>query len=198
MDGMDLPRHQQPITRVGAGMLLVASPGMTDDNFVDAVVLLIDVDAEGALGVVLNRPTPLLVAAVMGEWAEHVSDPEVLFRGGPVGPEGALALAMLRPGDQAVPDGFNPVLGQVGLLDLETPVEDVDDRIVALRLFAGYAGWGPGQLEDEVAQGDWDVVPAEPLDVFTPDAPSLRRGVLRRQPGELAWRATRPADPALN
>lgn len=197
---MDAPWSQhRPAQGLRAGMLLVASPEMTDENFADSVVLLLDVDADGALGVVINRPSPLLVATVMGEWADWVSEPEVLFRGGPVGPEGALALVMLRNTEEdAAPDGFSAVLGPVGLLDLETPVEAVSGQIVGLRLFAGYAGWGPDQLEDEIAAGDWDLVPAEPFDVFGADPAQLRRAVLRRQPGELAWRSTRPADPALN
>lgn len=203
MDPMDASRQHRPAARVRAGMLLVASPEMVDENFVDSVVLLLDVDEEGALGVVLNRPSPLLVATVMGEWSDWVSEPEVLFRGGPVGPEGALALAMLRNTDpstapEALPDGFSPVLGSVGLLDLETPVDGVAGQLVALRLFAGYAGWGAQQLEAEIASGDWDLVPAEPFDVFGADPEQLRRTVLKRQPGELAWRSTRPADPALN
>ncbi|MFC6153621.1 YqgE/AlgH family protein [Nocardioides yefusunii] len=194
------PRHR-PGPRVAPGMLLVASPAMTDENFVDTVVLILDVDDDGALGVVLNRPSPLLVATVMGEWAHLVAEPEVLFRGGPVGPDGAVALAMLRNGEHALAggeEGFTSVLGPVGLLDLDTPLEDVGDSVVALRLFAGYAGWGPGQLQSEIDAGDWDLVPGEPQDVFGPESEHLWREVLRRQPGELAWRSTRPADPALN
>ena len=182
---------------VGPGVLLVASPEMLDPHFTETVVLLLDVDTDGALGVVLNRPSPLLVATVLGEWSDYVAEPEVLFRGGPVGPEGALALAMLRdPTD--VPDGFSQVLGPIGLLDLDTPVEEVSESLVTLRLFAGYAGWEAGQLEAEIAEGAWDVVPAEPLDAFHDDTTDLWRAVLRRQPGELAWRSTRPADPGLN
>ena len=67
-----------------------------------------------------------------------------------------------------------------------------------MRIFAGYAGWGAGQLEDEIDEGAWYVVPAEPGDLCREDATELGREVLRRQPGELAWRSTRPADPDLN
>lgn len=197
MGGMDTP-SRPPAVHPAPGTLLVASPSLVDENFADSVVLLLDVDEDGALGVVINRPSPLLVATVLGEWADYTAEPEVLFRGGPVGQDGALALAMLRNVDDAPPDGFRPVLGPVGLLDLEIPVEEVADKLVALRLFAGYAGWAPGQLEQEIAGGDWDLVNADPLDVFRPDTTDLWRDVLRRQPGELAWRSTRPADPALN
>lgn len=186
-----------PAFPVGPGVLLVASPSLADPHFTETVVLLLDVDDDGALGVVLNRPSPLPVATVLGEWSDFVAEPEVLFRGGPVGPEGALALAMLRdPAD--APEGFSPVLGPIGLLDLDTPVEEVQESLVTLRLFAGYAGWDADQLESEIAEGAWDVVPAEPLDAFHDDTTDLWRAVLRRQPGELAWRSTRPADPDLN
>ncbi|GGD15866.1 YqgE/AlgH family protein [Nocardioides daphniae] len=185
------------VTAVAPGMLLVAQPAMGDPNFSETVVLILDVDEDGALGVVLNRPSPLLVAAVFEEWRDLVGEPEVLFRGGPVGTDGALALALLRDPAEA-PEGFRTVLGRLGVLDLETPVEVVEPALARVRIFAGYAGWGPGQLADEVAEGAWYVVPAEPGDVFAEDCDDLVREVLRRQPGELAWHSTRPADPDLN
>ncbi|QCX26839.1 YqgE/AlgH family protein [Nocardioides jishulii] len=185
------------VTAVVPGALLVAQPAMGDPNFSETVVLVLDVDDDGALGVVLNRPSPLLVAAVFEEWRDLVGEPEVLFRGGPVGTDGALALALLRDPEQA-PQGFRPVLGRLGVLDLETPVDLVQPALARLRIFAGYAGWGPGQLADEVGEGAWYVVPAEPEDVFSPESDDLVREVLRRQPGAMAWHSTRPADPDLN
>lgn len=185
------------VTALAPGVLLVAQPAMGDPNFSETVVLVLDVDDDGALGVVLNRPSPLLVAAVFEEWRDLVGEPEVLFRGGPVGTDGALALALLRDPSQA-PEGFRAVLGRLGVLDLETPVPLVQPTLERLRIFAGYAGWGPGQLADEVAEGAWYVVPAEPDDVFAEECDDLVREVLRRQPGAMAWHATRPADPDLN
>lgn len=184
-------------TAVRPGTLLVASPELMDPNFSDTVVLMLDVDDGGALGVVLNRPSPLLVSEVLVEWRDVVGEPEVLFRGGPVGTEGALALALLADSDD-VPVGFREVFGRVGVLDLDTPVELVDGSLAGLRIFAGYAGWGADQLRNEVARGDWYVLDAEVLDVFRADPSDLWRDVLRRQPGELAWHSTRPADPELN
>lgn len=184
-------------TAVRPGTLLVASPELMDPNFSDTVVLMLDVDDGGALGVVLNRPSPLLVSEVLVEWRDVVGEPEVLFRGGPVGTEGALALALLADSDD-VPVGFREVFGRVGVLDLDTPVELVDGSLAGLRIFAGYAGWGADQLRGEVARGDWYVLDAEVLDVFRADPTGLWRDVLRRQPGELAWHSTRPADPELN
>jgi putative transcriptional regulator len=184
------------MTEARAGMLLVATPALLDPNFVDTVVLLLDVDENGALGVVLNRPSAVPVADVLGDWGDIVAEPEVLFHGGPVSTEGALAVAQLSSADDA-PVGFREVVGQLGVMDLDTPVELVNGSIAGMRIFAGYAGWGDGQLAAEIEEGSWYVVPAEAGDVFgAPDG--LWTRVLRRQPGELAWVSTRPADPTLN
>ena len=180
-----------------AGMLLVASPALLDPNFADTVVLLLDVDENGALGVVLNRPSGVPVADVLADWGDVVAEPEVVFHGGPVSTEGALAVALLRTGDD-VPVGFREVEGLLGLVDLDTPVELIDGSLQGMRIFAGYAGWGADQLAGEIEEGSWYVVPAEALDVFRLDPTSLWRDVLRRQPGELAWHSTRPVDPDLN
>lgn len=182
---------------LAAGMLLVATPALVDPNFVDTVVLLLDVDEDGALGVVLNRPSPVTVAEVLGQWGGAVAEPDVLFHGGPVGTDAALALALLRdPAD--VPVGFRAVHGSLGIVDLDTPAELLDGSLAGLRIFAGYAGWAPGQLEAEVDEGSWYVVPGEAPDAFRGNTAALWRDVLRRQPGELAWHSTRPADPGLN
>lgn len=180
------------------GLLLVAAPTLLDPNFADTVVLLIEADAGGAVGVVLNRPTPVPVEEVLPAWGEVVAEPEVLFQGGPVSTDGALAVALLDDA-AVVPDrGFRPVAGRFGLVDLDTPMDAVAGRLAGLRIFAGYSGWGAWQLEDEIAEGAWYVVPSEASDLCREDATDLWRDVLRRQPGELAWHATRPADPELN
>ena len=178
-------------------MLLVATPALVDPNFADTVVLLLDVDENGALGVVLNRPSGVPVADVLADWGDVVAEPEVLFHGGPVSTEGALAVALLRAEDD-VPVGFREVEGLLGLLDLDTPVELIDGSLQGLRIFAGYAGWGTDQLAGEIEEGSWYVVPGEAPDVFRVDPAELWRDVLRRQPGELAWHSTRPLDPELN
>ena len=185
------------MTEVATGSLLVATPVLVDPNFADTVVLMLDVGEDGALGVVLNRPTPVLVAEVLAEWRDVVAAPEVLFRGGPVNTEGALAVGRLADTDE-VPVGFREVFGDLGVVDLDTPLELLEGSLAGLRIFAGYAGWGTGQVEQEIAQGDWYVVPSEVADVFRVDPTDLWRDVLRRQPGELAWHSTRPLDPELN
>lgn len=185
------------MAEIGAGMLLLASPELLDPNFVDAVVLLLDADEDGAMGVVINRPSPVPVISVLAEWGDIVAEPEVLFRGGPVSPEGALAVALMR--DQLdVPSGLRPVTDRLAIVDLEGEATDLDGAVEGVRIFAGYAGWGAGQLEGEIAGGDWYVVPSLPPDAFQADPSDLWRMVMRRQPGELAWHVNRPADPELN
>lgn len=185
------------MTTVAAGMLLLATPSLLDPNFSDSVVLIVDAAEEGALGLVLNRPSQVPVAEVLGPWAEVVDEPDSLFVGGPVRPEAALAVAQLRP-DTVAPEGFRAFAGALGVVDLETPTEEIDPVVANLRIFAGYAGWGAGQLEEEIAEGSWYVVPGLPIDIFRPETGTLWRDVMRRQPGDLAWHSTRPLDPEMN
>ncbi|WP_432150520.1 YqgE/AlgH family protein [Streptomyces sp. bgisy029] len=178
------------------GRLLVATPALADPNFDRAVVLLIDHDEEGSLGVVLNRPTPVGVGDILGSWAGLTGEPDVVFQGGPVSLDSALGVAVI-PGDE-FPLGWRRVHGAIGLVDLETPPELLGPALGSLRIFAGYAGWGPGQLEGELTEGAWYVVESEPGDVSSPRPENLWRAVLRRQRSELAMIATYPDDPSLN
>ncbi|MDX3077334.1 YqgE/AlgH family protein [Streptomyces sp. NPDC058691] len=184
------------------GRLLVATPALADPNFDRAVVLLLDHDEEGSLGVVLNRPTPVGVGDVLEPWANLAGSPQVVFQGGPVSLDSALGLAVVpgepRDGEDGEPLGWRRVFGAIGLVDLEAPPELLAAELGSLRIFAGYAGWGPGQLEDELVEGAWYVVESEPGDVFSPDPEQLWRSVLRRQRSELAMVATYPDDPSLN
>ncbi|MER7027185.1 MULTISPECIES: YqgE/AlgH family protein [Streptomyces] len=216
------------------GRLLVATPALADPNFDRAVVLLLDHDEEGSLGVVLNRPTPVGVGDILAPWAALAGEPGVVFQGGPVSLDSALGVAVVpgglagdddvpilesgvRPGPGGTaaagprpddarhggapgeePLGWRRVHGAIGLVDLETPPELLATVLGSLRIFAGYAGWGPGQLEDELNDGAWYVVESEPGDVSSPDPERLWRAVLRRQRNELAMVATYPDDPSLN
>ncbi|MDG9704287.1 YqgE/AlgH family protein [Streptomyces sp. DH37] len=178
------------------GRLLVATPALTDPNFDRAVVLLLDHDEEGSLGIVLNRPTPVDVGDVLEPWAALAGEPGVVFQGGPVSLDAALGVAVI-PGAEG-PLGWRRVHGAIGLVDLEAPPELLAAELGSLRIFAGYAGWGPGQLENELEEGAWYVVESEPGDVSAPDPERLWRDVLRRQRSELAMVATYPDDPSLN
>ena len=187
-----------PVALPVTGALLVAAPLIDEPTFARTVVLLLDHDEDGTLGVVLNRSTDIDVGAILPGWRVHVTGEPLLFDGGPVARDSALGLASV-PGPEAFePDGFRRVTGALGLIDLDMEPASLVDELAGLRIFAGYAGWSPGQLEDEIDEGAWYVVPAESSDVFTAEPAALWRTVLRRQPGELAFLATFPDDPSLN
>jgi putative transcriptional regulator len=196
-------QHSAPQETGLAGRLLVATPELGDGTFGRSVVLVLDHDDDGALGVVINRPTPVDVAEVLPTWQPLACEPGVLFQGGPVALDSALGLAVV-PGtaEEAEPLGWRRVVGRLGLVDLDTPPEVLAAEVTRLRIFAGYAGWGAGQLEDELRQGAWYVVPADPdggfADAFTAAPDGLWRAVLRRQGGDLAMVSTYLDDPSLN
>ena len=169
-----------------AGRLLVAAPTLIDPNFYRTVVLMLQHDEEGAVGVVLNRPSDEEVAAHLPDWSGALAVPPVVFVGGPVQPEVAIGLVDT--------EGESSVLGGVGVADLAAGPPDG----VRARIFSGYAGWGPGQLEAELDERAWIVVEADQGDVFDSDPERLWSRVLRRQPGILRMLATYPIDPALN
>lgn len=177
-----------------AGKLLVATPELVEPNFHRTVVLVVEHDdVEGALGLVLNRPSEAEVADYLPEWGPFV-EPPVVHVGGPVTPDVAIGVVD-TPVDP--PEAWAPVVADIGLFDLTTSPDAVGG-VLRARVFAGYAGWVAGQLEAELMVRSWFVVDAEPTDVFTDDPAGLWRAVLRRQPGPLAWYANFPPDLALN
>jgi putative transcriptional regulator len=178
------------------GKLLIAEPMLGDPNFDRTVVLMIEHTDDGALGVVLNRPTDLEVGAVLSEWVDLAASPPVLYMGGPVEQNGVLALGRRRSAEP-VP-GWTPVLGDVGTIDLHRQPDDLAGGLDGIRFFAGYSGWGGGQLEFELAEGAWLVVDAAAEDVFAPDPDTMWRSVLRRQGGKVSMLADFPAHPSLN
>jgi len=179
-----------------AGALLVATPLLTGPTFDRTVILLMAHEAEGSFGVVLNRATDVPVDRILPEWAALATDPASVFVGGPVAPEAAICLARLR-GERPV--GWTSI-GEagVGTLDLAGSPQAWEPHVTHLRVFAGYAGWGAGQLEAELAEHAWLVAAAQPDDPFTPVPAALWRTVLRRQPGLVAALADYPLDPSLN
>lgn len=180
-----------------AGKLLIAEPMLGDPNFDRTVVLMIEHTPEGALGVVLNRPTDLEVGAVLHEWADLAATPPVLYMGGPVEQNGVLALGRRRPDAPPLP-GWSAVLGDLGTVDLHLGPDGVAGGLDGIRFFAGYSGWGGGQLEAELAESAWLVVEAATEDVFAPDPGVMWRAVLRRQGGKTAMLADFPSHPSLN
>ena len=185
------------------GRLLVATPLLSDPNFRRTVVLVVEHEPEqGTLGVVLNRPTQVPVDQVLEPWTELATDPPVVFSGGPVAPNSALALALVPGTDEPVGwhplDGGAPAMTRLGLVDLDAPPGLLAPAITSLRVYAGYAGWSAGQLKAEIDEGAWYVIPAVPADAFSAEPGRLWPAVLRRQGGELAYVATYPDDPGLN
>lgn len=181
------------------GRLLIAGPRLIDPNFMRTVVLVCRHDEEGALGLILNRPTGVPVAEALPDWMEPLAPPNVVFLGGPVQPEMAVGLGRLHQVHAGRPDSddWTPIDDRLGLVNLgAAPAAEVA-RLERLRVFAGYAGWSAGQLDFEVASGDWFVV-AEQFDAFTAAPEGLWRRALRRQPGTLRLFADFPADPSLN
>jgi putative transcriptional regulator len=162
------------------GRLLVASPILGDPNFARSVVLLLEHGDDGAAGVVLNRPTDMALLNHLPGWDERAAAPGVIFVGGPVQPTGVICLGLRD--------------GEVGPVDPEEPDVAVDQ----IRVFAGHAGWGPGQLEGEVDEGAWFVVDALPADAMSSRPNDLWRAVLRRQPGRLRLFADYPDDITAN
>jgi len=180
------------------GRLLVATPPLDDPNFDRTVVYVLEHHDEGALGVVINRPTDEELEEPLDRWDDLQGEPASVFLGGPVEPDALIALALANDPVTQTTDELSPVSGRVASADLTTDPAFVAGRVSAVRIFRGYAGWGPGQLEGEIEAGAWLVLDAEPDDVFDSAPDGLWRSVLRRQGGRLAWLASAPDDLSAN
>jgi putative transcriptional regulator len=175
------------------GQLLIASPSLLDPNFRRTVVLVTEHNDEGAAGLVLNRPSPASVSELVPQLEELVEDEEPVWLGGPVQPNAVLVLGeFVDPGDAAV-----PLFGSLGFPSLDDP-EEVVPSTTRRRVFAGYAGWGAGQLEGELERDDWILEPAHADDAFTDAPESLWADVLRRKGGIYELVARIPEDPSVN
>ena len=177
------------------GRLLVATPALLDPNFARTVVFVLEHNEDGAIGVILNRPSELPVATTIEAWAGRTVPPGVIFLGGPVSPSSVIALASVNLDDAGA--NWHPILGRIGTVDLEVAPADVPG-IDEVRMFAGYAGWSAGQLEAELVDEGWFVLDALLTDVHTDDPFELWWEVLGRQPGPLGRLAHYPRDPGDN
>src|SRR5690348_12749221 len=174
------------------GQLLIAGPTLLDPNFFRTVVLVVEHSEEGALGLVLNRPSETTVAEAVPQLDDLVEPTDELFVGGPVQPSSVIVLAQFEdPGDAALIS-----FDDVGVLRAteDEPVAGVRNG----RAFVGHAGWGPGQLDGELERGDWILEPARLEDAFTGNPQGLWAGVLTRKGGSYALVARMPADPSMN
>jgi putative transcriptional regulator len=185
----------------------VANPLLPDPNFDRTVVLLLAYNDEGALGLVLNRPSQMDVSDPLPQWEHLAAEPAVLFVGGPVQHQAVICLARNLPdGAPAAASGlldpdldgdaWKEVAPGVATIDLDQDPGEVIGHVRQVRLFAGYAGWGAGQLEGEIEAGAWWVVDAEPEDAFTIEPGDLWTRVLRRQRLPLKYVSWYPDDPA--
>ena len=175
------------------GQLLISSGGLFDPNFRHTVVLVGEHGSDGALGVVLNRVLDLTVKEAVPVLADLVGKGERLFEGGPVRPQSPVLLAELT--DPELADV--PVFGSVGFMVGDVPA-GTESGIVRARVYAGYAGWGPGQLEAELDQDSWIIEPAREEDVFTQAPDFLWRRVLERKGPEYKRLSRMPFDPTMN
>jgi putative transcriptional regulator len=175
------------------GQLLIAGPSLIDPNFRRTVVLVGEHSDEGALGLVLNRASEATVDEAVPELAVIVDSISPVHFGGPVQPSAIVVLADFVEPDRA----GSLVLDSVGFLPAEVDPDELGELRRA-RVFAGYAGWGPGQLDGELEEGSWIVEPALPEDVFTEDPEELWSDVLRRKGGPFGVLAHMPYDPSLN
>ena len=175
------------------GRLLISSGGLYDPNFRHTVVLVGEHNADGALGVILNRALNITVEEAFPPLHELVPPAEPLFQGGPVQPESPVCLAELT--DPGLADLL--VFGSVGFLVGDVSA-DIRPSILRARVFAGYSGWGPGQLEAEMAADSWIIEPARLEDVFTDKPDLLWSRVLERKGPKYRNLSRMPYDPSMN
>jgi putative transcriptional regulator len=174
------------VTESLSGKLLIASPSMPD-YFHRTVILMVEHADEGAFGLILNRPSETTVGEASEELAGLIGEDHLIHVGGPVQPNAVTAV-----GDHADPTAASKlIVGSVGMVDLDEPPE-----LSRLRIYVGYAGWGAGQLDGELAQESWIVGEAHPDDPFRDG--DLWSEVLARKGGEFALLARIPADPSVN
>ena len=179
-----------------AGRLLVSSPAMSDLNFDRTVVLMLDHTDEGAIGVVLNRESPIELLDAVPQWAGLAADPRVVFIGGPVSQGSVIALA--RADLPAAGPELTAVTSSTGVLDVSKDPADLTTPVDHIRIFSGYSGWGAGQLDAELRAGGWFVVDAAEADPFCTDPDRLWADVLKRSESAEAMRSQDPVRSWLN
>lgn len=177
------------------GRLLVASPSLVDENFNRAVVLVLEHNEEGSLGLVLNRPSGLAATEALPERISSLlPEGEEIYKGGPVQREAVIVLADFVDAEKAASIAFDTV----GIVDPDGALEDLSLHVRTARAFGGYAGWGAGQLEREIEEDAWIDAVGQVEDVFTAEPTELWSRVLERKGGTYRLVARMPDDPSLN
>ncbi|MBW3607418.1 MAG: YqgE/AlgH family protein, partial [Actinobacteria bacterium] len=192
--GPDPPRGTLPGMDSLKGKLIIASPKLEDPNFARTVVLVTEHSDEGAMGVVLNRPSHAVVEDAAPTLEGVVEHGELVHVGGPVQPTAVTVLAEFDAPDRAAV----MVLDDIGFMAAGSDLDEVAEVTRRARVFAGYAGWGPGQLDGELEREDWFVAPAGIDDIFNPDVDELWARVLARKGAHFALVARMPVDPSVN
>ncbi|MFW0783749.1 YqgE/AlgH family protein [Gordonia sp. CPCC 206044] len=187
------------VGRVRPGTLLLASTDLIEPTFARTVIYVMEHNEAGSLGVILNRMSQTAVHNLLPQWTDLSASPQALFVGGPVKQDSAMCLGVVKPGaDIDGLDALRPVDGRVVLVDLDADPSELDGVLEGIRLFAGYAGWGIGQLDGELEQDSWMLASALPRDLLAPATVDLWSAVLRRQPWPTPLLATHPIDISRN
>lgn len=174
-----------------AGSLLIAAPDMPDPNFRRSILYMIEHDHSGSLGVVITRRSETSVRDVLPAWAPLCTPSTDFYTGGPVKPDTGIALVVLRSGaDAAGHTALQRIDGRVHVVDLDSDPDELADVVEGMRVFVGYTGWAPGQLQSELDRGDWYVAPSLPSDLLAPARVDVWGAVLRRQEMPLPLYAT--------
>jgi putative transcriptional regulator len=175
------------------GQLLIASPALVDPNFARSVVFITEHNEEGAMGIVLDSPSDTAVEAVVPQLAD-IAGGEPVYVGGPVQPEAIVLLAEFSDPEAAA----WIVVADVGLASADVDLDELAAGVRRGRVYAGYSGWGPSQLEAEMEIDSWIVEPPLPKELFPDDPATLWSDVLARKGGQYALIARMPADPSQN
>jgi putative transcriptional regulator len=176
------------------GKLLIAGPTLLDPNFWRTVVLIVEHTEDGAIGLVLNRPSETTVGEAVAQLDELVDPDDQLFIGGPVQPSSVIVLARFEDPSEAAMIAFE----DIGVLAAGGALEDAGAGVRSGRAFVGHSGWGPGQLDGELERGDWILEPALRGDAFSAEPDELWSDVLTRKGGSYALIARMPPDPSVN
>ena len=180
------------------GRLLLATPPLEDPHFDRTVIFVLEHHEDGAIGVVLNRPTIESLDEPLDRWIDLQTAPTSIFDGGPVETSALIALATAKSAVDEDHEHLSPIVGEIVSADLAADPAIVAASVTGVRVFRGYAGWTSGQLDAEIDAGAWIVLDAQTDDVFSSDPDELWRTVLRRQPGQLSWLALAPDDLSFN